>query len=955
MSLFALPVTAAELQTLQGGLQFYTNAAQATAQAAAINQPGSTQSVFTYAAQLLDANISYSQVAMAVSALMEGGTVAVGNATTPNTLTLFSTVFLPPQVANALANGYEPTVYAAEALGLALASNDSFNTNFVSLSNAQFAQAVATLTGVNVNAISTFVNNWTSFYTTNPQPGLTTKQAAFGAAFGDAVGIALLNPTTGNLYTQFGTDTSVNNFSPNTVSGLVANALLTIATGQYTEGTALGALPTHTPLQGEAAVPVGQLNLTINADTPPQFETFAADSVFNANPGSNVLGPSNTLNAGDNLVASGAANGTSTLNYSAVTSLLGNPALATGVSMSGIKFVNITNNSAGPAGFSGNISGVTDVEVRAGTNGNVILGTAAAGLNTALQNVRLSADGNFTAFFSAAALVALDQTINIRLNTPDSSMDLIPNGAGVYETAVITPEVAADFDLDASIATIQVNGSQALTMDAGSTALNLATLVTFDGTAATGPLTIAFGGAGDVVVDGGSAGDSFTFPAGNGAGAVTVRGNGGNDIFTFLTTAGGTTTFTDNDNADGGAGTNLLVLEADTGEILLGGVIANIGTVRHVQQDGGTTTGLITANMANSGSATTLELAGQYGGNDVTVNNLVNTKTVLFSGDNIDDLTLNAANLITQVNLTVAQTAAGGTQNINDLNVANGLNLVSAGNATTNLIEDVSDVNNDVLISGAHQLNFGFLATNAKATNNANAYDFNLGVIDATGLTGGLSIGLAEGKQQLALGTGNDLVHIWQQDTGTAKLLQMGPLATGGSDIVEFHDTFGDGTLSITPTTLAGINYTRVEGFNVANDVFRIDAGAGAFEIPIVETNGTAVFNPPAIFLMSVGQVVNLSAQFIDIIKFDTAVGAFTTPQTLFNNAIGGGSITVAGAGNEHLAMLYNNDNGVALVFTVDDGGGVINTGDDVDVLAVIPMSFTDYQTFGNNGSIAFT
>ena len=63
---------------------------------------------------------------MGVSALMEGGTVAVGNAATPNTLTLFSTVFLPPQVANAIAHGYNPTVYAAEALGLALASQTSF-------------------------------------------------------------------------------------------------------------------------------------------------------------------------------------------------------------------------------------------------------------------------------------------------------------------------------------------------------------------------------------------------------------------------------------------------------------------------------------------------------------------------------------------------------------------------------------------------------------------------------------------------------------------------------------------------------------------------------------------------------------------------------------------------------------------------------------------------------------
>ena len=32
----------------------------------------------------------------------------------------------------------------------------------------------------------------------------------------------------------------------------------------------------------------------------------------------------------------------------------------------------------------------------------------------------------------------------------------------------------------------------------------------------------------------------------------------------------------------------------------------------------------------------------------------------------------------------------------------------------------------------------------------------------------------------------------------------------------------------------------------------------------------------------------------------------------------------------------------------------VINIGDDVDVVAQIGMTFTDYQTFGTNGSLTF-
>ena len=75
---------------------------------------------------------------MAVSALMEGGTIAVGNTTTPNTLTFLSTRFLPEQVQVALANGFNPTVFAAEALGSALSTQLAFNTTFVGLNVSRF-------------------------------------------------------------------------------------------------------------------------------------------------------------------------------------------------------------------------------------------------------------------------------------------------------------------------------------------------------------------------------------------------------------------------------------------------------------------------------------------------------------------------------------------------------------------------------------------------------------------------------------------------------------------------------------------------------------------------------------------------------------------------------------------------------------------------------------------------
>ena len=106
MSLFALPVSVADLTQLQQGIQFFTNTAEATAEAAAINADEATESVFTYAAKLIQSNISLSQVAMADTAIMEGGTIPVGDTTTPNTLTFLSTQFLPAQVATAIAHGF---------------------------------------------------------------------------------------------------------------------------------------------------------------------------------------------------------------------------------------------------------------------------------------------------------------------------------------------------------------------------------------------------------------------------------------------------------------------------------------------------------------------------------------------------------------------------------------------------------------------------------------------------------------------------------------------------------------------------------------------------------------------------------------------------------------------------------------------------------------------------------
>jgi hypothetical protein len=114
--LTTLPVTAADLLQLQLGIQQFQNANEANTEVPLINAGATT--VSAYANQLLANNISLSQVAMGVDSLMFGQTDTVAE------LTKLSTQFLPPQVVNALAHGFNPTVYAAEALGLGLAAGN---------------------------------------------------------------------------------------------------------------------------------------------------------------------------------------------------------------------------------------------------------------------------------------------------------------------------------------------------------------------------------------------------------------------------------------------------------------------------------------------------------------------------------------------------------------------------------------------------------------------------------------------------------------------------------------------------------------------------------------------------------------------------------------------------------------------------------------------------------------
>jgi hypothetical protein len=239
-------------------------------------------------------------------------------------------------------------------------------------------------------------------------------------------------------------------------------------------------------------------------DTPTQGFTSghgatvtAANSTFVALPGSNPpLGVANTLNIGDDLEATGAAASASTLMYTAAPSFI-NPPLVTGVTMNGVSAAIVTNLTAGTAGFSGNITGLTSATLAAGSLGAVRLGASNNGLNTALTDITIGSSETFTAWMTAAAfgagtdtatihLQGVDTTVNVLVTTGTTgygslTVDSGGNAANILSLTGFSPITGTFMG---NLATITATGAQNLTISGG--AMDIAFLHKFDASATTG-------------------------------------------------------------------------------------------------------------------------------------------------------------------------------------------------------------------------------------------------------------------------------------------------------------------------------------------------------------------------------------------------------------------------------------------------------------------------------------
>ena len=721
--------------------------------------------------------------------------------------------------------------------------------------------------------------------------------------------------------------------------------------------------------------PAGTFTLTQGTDAGANFTGGDADDTFNAPVEQTGLLPIQTLNNTDDLDGMG---GWNVLNAQLV-----NP-FTIPLGLTNIQEVNLD----GAPGFIVppvildviNANAIEEINFRAPIN-NITVNNLTTALNTLGLSDSTIAGNVFTVNHTGTATdgTADDLTINLSNNNVGSAIVLTHAGGGAnqgYEEITVNSmgglgNVVAIASTNGP-ATLNVEGNANLNLGA-SGILNVATLNTVEAGTFTGDLTATFTGTGDVDVNSGSGDDALTFAIignavvdGNdgddmlmfgGQANATASGGDGDDLFTFAQFGdafGEGVSYNILDTVDGGDGDDILEIETASGQNLLaagvGAGIVAVETIRHVSSHRDF---ILNVNMAESGSALNLELAGVYSGQDVNVTNLNNDDWVIYSGSGLDDLTLAQTapdGILDNLHLRLLNGA-----DMDDLNIGPDIEAITIDvvgsvvpGLTTNTIADVDNVNSDIEVTGNGNLELG----------TASAYDFSNGFIDASAYTGNLTAvvvaaGFTATDINVTGGSGNDLIIVNDfSQSGSASNID---LSVGGSDTVQFNVATFNGAQSL---TLAADNFHHVAGFDVAND--RIVFDEDGSQTPLTTTTGTAITGPFAtqfgatFFALDVAAGTNqdgTAANYV-FIKFTTAVNtAGDTAETGFDEAIGLGSISVAAGTDDVLASYYDSTNSQMVLFTIDaDTAGPANTitqADDIDVIATVGMSAADYAAFG--------
>lgn len=744
----------------------------------------------------------------------------------------------------------------------------------------------------------------------------------------------------------------------------------------------------------------GVFVLTPGVDAGPDFTGGDGDDVFKAELQQTGLLPIQTLNNSDDIDGGGGRNTLNAqlaniftvpagLNNIQVLNLEGNPGFLgiLGVVLPSILDV-INADSIDEINFRTPIAniGVNNLQTKLDTVGIYDDGLPIVGGNLfTINHIGDATDGDSD---------SLD--INVRNASVGSGLLLTHAGGGAdqgYEQININ----STGPLPNALTVASTHGPSRLTIEGaadltlvgaaigGTDILNVGTLDEVDATAHTGRLTGTFTGTGDVVVNGSqgvndldffttgnvevhgnAADDIFLFGPGT---TVQAFGNDGDDTFEFHSTgfpgAWGHTSFTSADSVNGGDGDDTLILRAGTNaagivatQLLGNGVGAGIVDIETIQHTGLIQVGeTLNVNWLESGSAQTLVLAGVpnsgtgYGGATVNVTGLENDDLVVAQkAIGTLNLNYNQPNALDIINLEMQGGITIGT--LTTLPLTEVLTIDSTGTGL-NQVNNASGVNGNIIVTGTANLLVGNAVANAFAQDEA--------VIDAADFGANLRLWVNAGNQTINDGAGDDFYTLSNTGIANTDVVNL----SGGSDTVWIQNASNIFNGPGVGEGLINGDLHHINGFDVSGDgadllaVWTTGAGFGT----LVNASNTTVTGgainanwdvtgASALVIrdIEVGESAGLGGTGVNFLKFTTAVNGAANAQILFNQAIGGGTITTGIAGNNNiLGSAYDATNEQAVFFVIDGNAGslaAITTGDDVDGFATVSMSYEDYLAF---------
>lgn len=655
-------------------------------------------------------------------------------------------------------------------------------------------------------------------------------------------------------------------------------------------------------------------------------DTFDASGFFNSGTATTVpvLGSADRLDGGA---------GTDTINI-----LLTANSTVTPASMANIEVVNLTSTTnATPTLNLTNATGVTTIGALNSTVATQVtnLQSAATAFNmtNTNQNFTVTAVNTALAGTSDAATLTLDGvtggTVTIQTTTAASGYETLSVVSGGSSANTLT---ALTDGTGTSLATINVSGAQNINLG---TTLD-ATVLTVNAADLTGALTVVQTNAVKTTITGGSGNDTIDVSS------AFVDGSDSTNV----------------DIINGGDGTDSLTLtSAEVAAVTAAAQwTAAVSNVETVVMD---TVVAADLRLDFLTGVTTVEFDGGIGAQSHRVNSGTEIQYDLLDADN-DAQTFTVSGSATTDTLTI---------DINGVDIGNGtqtyigietLNIATSG---TSLIDgahvmDTSAATQTMNITGTGTLTLGNITADA---------------VDASGMSGTLTVGTLQAATNFTGGSGVDTVvgstaadiiiggagADFLTNTATGANVSAGDTMTGGAGF----DTFtliGDsasaanynGSTNITDftvgSTAATTDFIR---FTEANTDYGAGAGLSSQATGAAATGTVGVQN----VAQSAGAAaVSAGAEFF---KLTTGVAFDTNLQTTFNNAIGTSTITGTGATSLYAGSYYDTTNNKMVILNILNTATTnttIESGDTVSLVGTIDMTAADYALIDADNFASF-